>query len=134
MPPDDGNAGGGEVARPTVQASSEEARERNRKRMHEQRRSQGVRPRKAAMSREDRLASRAAARAKRKRQAGKANCAEDGDVEEEVDDDQEDDADAGDNNSGGGGPGGGGGGGGGGSGGGAGMTGQGSRHSKRNKH
>ena len=77
----------------------------------------------------------AAARAKTKRQAGKANCAEDGDVEEEVDDDQEDDADAGDNNSGGGGPGGGGGGGGGGSGGGACMslTGQGSRHSKRNK-
>ena len=132
MPPDDGNAGGGGVARPTVQASIVEARERNCKRMHEQRRSQGVRPQKAPMSREDRLA-RAAAGAKRRRQALKAKCAEDGDVEEEGDD-QEDDADAGDNNSGGGGPGGGGGGGGGGSGGGAGMTGQGSRHSKRNKH
>ena len=130
MPPDDGNAGGGGVARPTVQASSVEAREKHRLLVQNIRRSQGVQPRKAAMSREDRLAKEAV-RSKRRRQARKANCAEDGDVEEEGDDDQEDDADAGDNNSGGGGPGGGGGGG---SGGGAGMTGQGSRHSQRNKH
>ena len=75
LPPledENSNAGGGGLARAAgAVGSTEEEREKHRLLMQNRRRSQGVQPRKAAMSREDRLArDRRSATASQEKETG----------------------------------------------------------------
>ena len=75
MPPTDGNAGGGGVARAAAPRSTAEQREKNRLRKEAKRRSEGAKLRQPAMTHEERLAANAL-RMRLKRLADKAASAD----------------------------------------------------------
>ena len=75
MPPGDGNAGGGGVARAAAPRSIEAHRETDRLRKETKRRSDGTEPRQPAKTKEERLAANAL-RMRLKRQADRAASAD----------------------------------------------------------